>query len=113
MPIMLRSSVGPFDDTFIQRLARIERSLIAHGVSPSQFTIVKDRALADPPNWDYTISRGDQSCRLTLPDDFTLMNHVDACCRALDDEPATAARDADSDTVVTQLMEWMELLATV
>ncbi|MEW6641708.1 MAG: hypothetical protein AB1586_14480 [Pseudomonadota bacterium] len=113
MPIMLRSSTTPFDDTFIQRLARIERSLIAHGVAPSQFTILKDRALAAPPNWDYTISRGELSCRLTLPDDFTFMNHVDACCRALDDEPATAAPDADSDTVVTRLMEWIELLASV
>ena len=112
MPIMLRSSATPFADTFIQRLARIERSLIAHGVAPSQFTILKDRALADPPNWDYTIIRGEQSCRLTLPDDLTFMNHVDACCRVLDDEPATAF-ETDGDTVVTRLLEWIELLAAV
>ncbi|MBR1221866.1 hypothetical protein JQ557_27955 [Bradyrhizobium sp. U87765 SZCCT0131] len=112
MPIMLRSTVGPFDDSFIQRVARIERSLIGHGVAPSQFTILKDRALAAPPSWDYTLLRGDDACRLTLPDDLAFMNHIDVCCRALDDAPATVF-ESDGDHLAARLMEWIELLATV
>lgn len=113
MSITLRSSVGAFEEVFLLRLPRVETTLIAHGIDPSSVTITKDRSLADPPNWDYTIFLNDEYCRLTQPDDVTLLNYFDACCRVFDDEITASRHDADSEHVAARLLQWIELLAEV
>jgi hypothetical protein len=111
MSITLRSSVGGFDEDFIRRLPSVEGAMAARGLIPSHVTIIKDRALADPPNWTYTIVLGDERCRVMQPDDMTLLNYVEACCRTLDDESAASQLDADSEHLGARLLQWMELLA--
>lgn len=110
MSITLRSSVGPFDEAFLRRLPAVENALIARGLTPSRFLISKDRSLADPPNWDYTIFLDDEFCRVTQPDDTTLLDYFDACGRVLDNE-AASQHTTDSEYMAANLLRWIELLA--
>jgi len=61
MGIMLQSSVGPFDESFLIRIPQIERMMQAQGLDPSQFVIAKDRSPSSPLRpfgtrlWDYTV----------------------------------------------------------
>ena len=112
MSITLRSSVGAFDEDFMRRLPAVEKALAARGLELSRCMISKDRSLADPPNWDYTIFLDDEFCRVTQPDDLTLLDYVDACGRVLDDETASQ-HTTDSELAGARLLQWIELLAGI
>jgi hypothetical protein len=42
--IILQSTIGGFSGEFMRKLPKVEETMIAHGLEPSQFVISKDRA---------------------------------------------------------------------
>ena len=99
MSITLQSTVGGFTPEFRAKLPALERTMIAHGLEPSNFVISKDRAA--PPSvpfigpffYDYTVFVGDENFTVTEPNDMVFLDYFLKRCIAEEaDQPLPELR---------------------
>jgi hypothetical protein len=110
--IKLQSSVGAFDESFMQKLPLVEQAMVAHGLDPADFVIAKDASLftnARPFGAtcrDYTVFVGGKHFTVTQPSDIRFLEYFHERCIAPDEEaPTPHHKLAD---VLDKLMHWME-----
>ncbi|HEY6259583.1 MAG TPA: hypothetical protein VIY51_27725 [Xanthobacteraceae bacterium] len=112
MQIKLQSSVDAFDESFMEKLPRLEEAMVAHGLDPAQFVIAKDASLftnARPFGAtlrDYTVFVGDQHFTVTQPSDLRFLEYFYERCIAPDDPAPTPQHKLDS--LLERLTHWME-----
>jgi hypothetical protein len=112
MQIKLQSTVGGFDDSFLQKLPEIEKAMLDHGLDPSQFVISKDLSLftnARPFGnrfWDYTVFIYGQHFTVTQPSDLRFLEYFYDRCIAPDQPAPTPQHKLEH--VLGRLMHWME-----
>ncbi len=112
MQIKLQTSVGAFDESFMQKLASVEKAMVAHGLDPSEFVISKDASLSTNARAfgatfrDYTVFVGDRHFTVTQPSDIRFLEYFHDRCIA-PDEPAPTPHHKLAH-VLDQLMHWME-----
>jgi hypothetical protein len=110
--IKLQSSVGEFDESFMQRLPLVEKAMIAHGLDPSIFIISKDASLFTNARAfgatfrDYTVFVGDQHFTVTQPSDMRFLEYFHERCIAPEEEAPTPHHKLAS--VLGKLVHWME-----
>jgi hypothetical protein len=110
--IKLQSSVGAFDETFMQRLPLLEQAMIAHGLDPSMFVIAKDASLFTNARAfgttfrDYTVFVGDKHFTVTQPSDIRFLEYFYERCIAPDEAAPTPHHKLES--VLGKLVHWME-----
>ena len=110
--ITLQSTIdGGFSAEFMRRLPKLEQTMIAHGLEPSDFVISKDRAT--PPSvpfigpffYDYTVFVGDENFTVTEPNDMVFLDYFYQRCIA-EDEPAEA-QGARRPGLINRIFRWM------
>jgi hypothetical protein len=110
--IKLQSSVGAFDETFMEKLPLVEQAMVAHGLDPSDFVIAKDASLFTNARAfgatfrDYTVFVGDKHFTITQPSDIRFLEYFHERCIA-PDEPAPTPHHKLAD-VLDKLVHWME-----
>lgn len=113
--ITLQSTVGGFTSEFMRELPRLEATMRAHGLEPSEFVISKDRAtpatvpLIGPFFYAYTVFVGEDSFTVTEPNDTRFLEYFYQRCIAADnDEPASlpTVRRAQPG-FFTRFLRWM------
>ena len=112
MQIKLQSSVGAFDQTFMEKLPLVEQAMVAHGLDPSDFVIAKDASLFTNARAfgatfrDYTVFVGDKHFTVTQPSDIRFLEYFHERCIAPDEAaPTPHHKLAD---VLDKLVHWME-----
>jgi hypothetical protein len=112
LQIKLQSSVGAFDQTFMEKLPLVEQAMVAHGLDPSDFVIAKDASLFTNARAfgttfrDYTVFVGDKHFTLTQPSDIRFLEYFHERCIAPDEvAPTPHHKLAD---VLDKLVHWME-----
>jgi hypothetical protein len=112
LQIKLQSSVGAFDQTFMEKLPLVEQAMVAHGLDPSDFVIAKDASLFTNARAfgatfrDYTVFVGDRHFTVTQPSDIRFLEYFHERCIAPDDAaPTPHHKLAD---VLDKLVHWME-----
>jgi hypothetical protein len=110
--IKLQSSVGAFDQTFMEKLPLVEQAMVAHGLDPSDFVIAKDASLFTNARAfgatfrDYTVFVGDKHFTVTQPSDLRFLEYFHERCIAPDEAaPTPHHKLAD---VLDKLVHWME-----
>jgi hypothetical protein len=110
--IKLQSSVGAFDETFMEKLPLVEQAMVAHGLDPSDFVIAKDASLFTNARAfgatfrDYTVFVGDKHFTVTQPSDLRFLEYFHERCIAPDEAaPTPHHKLAD---VLDKLVHWME-----
>jgi hypothetical protein len=110
--IKLQSSVGAFDETFMQKLPLVEQAMVAHGLDPADFVIAKDASLFTNARAfgatfrDYTVFVGDKHFTVTQPSDIRFLEYFHERCIAPDvAAPTPHHKLAD---VLGRLVHWME-----
>jgi hypothetical protein len=112
MQIKLQSTIGGFDESFLQKLPLVEKAMIDHGLDPSQFVISKDLSLftnAKPFGStfrDYTVFVGDQHFTVTQPSDMRFLEYFYARCISPDEQAPTPQHKLEE--VLGRLLHWME-----
>jgi hypothetical protein len=110
--IKLQSSVGPFDESFIQKLPLVEQAMIAHGLDPAIFVIAKDASLFTNARAfgatfrDYTVFVGDKHFTVTQPSDIRFLEYFYGRCIAPDEAAPTPHHKLEN--VLGKLVHWME-----
>jgi hypothetical protein len=111
MQIKLQSSVGAFDESFMQKLPLVEEAMIAHGLDPAGFIISKGASLF--PNArvfgatfrDYTVFAGGELFTVTQSSDIRFLEYFYERCIAPEEESPTPQRKLES--VLGRLVHWM------
>jgi hypothetical protein len=91
MSITLQSTLG-FSSEFMRQLPKLEQTMIAHGLEPSNFVISKGQAtpsttyLFGPFFYDYTVFVGGEHFTLTEPNDEVFLEYFIKLCVAEEDE---------------------------
>jgi hypothetical protein len=86
MGILLHSSVGPFDESFLIRIPQLERMMAARGLDPSRFVIAKAPSPTGRPRlfgarlWDYTVFVDGGHFTVTRPDDASFLGYFITRC---------------------------------
>jgi hypothetical protein len=112
MQIKLQSSVGAFDQTFMEKLPLVEQAMLAHGLDPSDFIISKDASLFTNARAfgatfrDYTVFVGDKHFTVTQPSDIRFLEYFHERCVAPDEAAPTPHRKLAD--VLDRLVHWME-----
>ncbi|MDR3468556.1 MAG: hypothetical protein P4M07_21700 [Xanthobacteraceae bacterium] len=110
MGIMLQSSVGPFDESFLIRIPQLERMMMLQGLDPSRFVIAKDRSLSTNARpfgsrlWDYTVFVDGDHFTVTKPNDASFLGYFVARCLAPDDH---AAMPPWPGGLLSRVLRWM------
>jgi hypothetical protein len=109
--ISLQSTVGPFDESFLQKLPQVEEAMIAHGLDPASFIIAKNASVLTMRAFggtfrDYTVFVGDQHFTVTQPSDLAFLEYFYQRCIAPDEQAPTPERKLES--VLGRLVHWME-----
>ena len=108
MQITLHSSVGPFDESFLIQIPRIEQMMVEHGLDPSRFVIAKDRSLLSKARpfgarlWDYTVFVDGEHFTVTSPNDASFLCDFIVCWIAPDEAPALPP----TGTLLTRVKRW-------
>lgn len=111
MQIKLQSSVGAFDESFMQKLPLVEQAMIAHGLDPADFVISKDASLFTnarifgTTSRDYTVFAGGELFTITQPSDIRFLEYFYERCIAPEEEAPTPQRKLES--VLGKLVNWM------
>ena len=109
MAIILQSTTDGFSQRFMRELPELEKTMVAHGLDPSQFVISKDRSSLLPffgKSYEYTVFFGEDKFTVTEPNDARFLEYFYRRCIAADDaEPASpsAARGG----LIRRFLEWM------
>jgi hypothetical protein len=112
MQIKLQSSVGAFDESFMQKLPLVEEAMIAHGLDPADFVISKDVSLFTnsrvfgTPCRAYTVFAGGELFTVTQPSDVRFLEYFYERCIAPEEESPTPQHKMES--VLGKLVHWME-----
>lgn len=112
MPITLQSTVGTFDESFMQRLPLVEGAMVDHGLDPARFIISKDRSLFTNSRpfgsllWDYTVFVDDEHFTVTKPNDISFLDYFYERCIAPDE--IAPAPQHKHDGLLMRLMHWMD-----
>jgi len=110
--IKLQSSVGAFDESFLQKLPVVEETMIAHGLDPSGFVIAKDASLFTNARAfgvtfrDYTVFVAGQHFTVTQPSDIRFLEYFYERCNAPEEAAPTPHHKLAS--VLDKLVHWME-----
>jgi hypothetical protein len=97
MSITLQSTVGGFSPEFLRQLPALEKTMVAHGLEPSQFVISKDWAapaaapFIGPFFYAYTVFVGDDSFTVTEPNDIRFLDYFYDRCISQDSQEDDAA----------------------
>jgi hypothetical protein len=110
--IKLQSTVGGFDESFMQKLPLVEKAMIAHGLDPSQFVISKDLSLFTNTRpfgstfRDYTVFVSGQDFTVTQPSDLRFLEYFYERCIAPEEQAPTPQHKLEH--VLGRLVHWME-----
>jgi hypothetical protein len=109
MSIILQSTVDGFSAAFMRALPRLESTMIAHGLEPSDFVISKDRSSSVPffgKFYEYTVFFGEEKFTVTEPNDIRFLDYFCKRCVAADDaEPASPP--SPHNDMVHRFLNWM------
>jgi hypothetical protein len=112
MQIKLQSSVGPFDESFLQKLPLVEQAMLNHGLDPALFVIAKDASVFTNARAfgatfrDYTVFVGDQHFTVTEPSDMRFLEYFYDRCIAPDE--AAPSPQHKLARVLGKLLHWIE-----
>jgi hypothetical protein len=112
MQIKLQSSVGPFDESFLQKLPAVEQGMLNHELDPALFVIAKDASVFTNARAfgatfrDYTVFVGDQHFTVTEPSDMRFLEYFYDRCIAPDE--AAPSPQHKLAKVLGKLLHWIE-----
>jgi hypothetical protein len=108
--IRLQSTVGAFDESFLQKLPVVEEAMITHGLDPGRFIIAKNGSVATMRAFggtfrDYTVFVDEQHFTVTQPSDMAFLEYFYERCIAPDERVPTPARKLEK--VLDRLVNWI------
>ena len=110
MSIILQSTVSGFSDAFMRELPLLEKTMIAHGLDPSEFVISKDRASPNPffgKCWEYTVFFGDDKFTVTETTDTRFLEYLARRCIAADEQDLPRFVSVPGAGLVRRFLNWM------
>jgi hypothetical protein len=111
MPIRLQGTGRGFEPGFLRQLPRLEQTMSAHGLDPSDFVIAKEPAttanvpLLGPFFYDYTVFVDDEHFTVTEPNDARFLEYLYARIRGADAPDAVAP--PPNDGLLARIARWM------
>jgi len=112
MPIRLQSTVGPFDESFLEKIPKVEKAMLAHRLDPSLFVISKDQSTignaraCGPVFRDYTVFVGDKHFTVTQASDVRFLEYFYEHCIAPAEKSPTPEHKLGR--VIAKLVHWMD-----
>jgi hypothetical protein len=111
MQIRLRTTVTPFDDSFVRFLPVVEKAMIDHGLDPRDFVIAKDSTQFNAyPGLrqrfhSYTVSVRGKDFTVTQPTDSAFIRYFYDRCVA--PEEVAPSPEHKLQGIIGRLLRWL------